>query len=133
MIDTLKKAAFFSFFLFIAYLIWKDNTDERDSLQWPSTNGKIIDSSVQTGTKTRDNILGGRYFTNYFILSVHYEYSVGAAKYVGHRIRVREIHYGSERSASQDLENYKAGKLVTVFYSPQKPDSSVLIPGRSRG
>lgn len=90
---------------------------------WPTTIGKVISSSLDS--KRSDK--GG---TTYHA-AVLYEFSVSGVVHSSDDVAYGQ--YGSsDPSYAQGLvNNYPAGKEVTVYYSPNNANDSVLEPGIS--
>ncbi len=92
-----------------------------ESQNWPTTQGKIIFSSL-TGAK---QIMGRRAF-------IRFEYSVAGRRYVGRQISYTHIR-GNYSSAVEILRRYPIDKTVTIYYDPDNPRDAVLeteISGR---
>lgn len=98
-------------------------TSARESAGWPHTDGEIRESQLIT-REQRDGS---------FVFRAHvvYAYIALGIEYEGERIR-----FGTDGAASpnrhraeQWVEEYPAGRKVTVYYDPQSPSESVLEPG----
>ena len=63
---------------------------------------------------------------------VEFRYSVGRQEHVGRRINYSWIATSSQ-AARQVIEQYPAGRRVTVHYDPRRPDDSLLEPGLHSG
>lgn len=93
------------------------------SKSWPTVQGKVISSSVDSKSSSK----GG---TTYHA-EVLYEYRVG-----GETHSSNDVAYGSYGSSNPSharsiVNKYPAGKEVTVHYSPSNPSKSVLEAGIS--
>ncbi|NOR05405.1 MAG: DUF3592 domain-containing protein [Deltaproteobacteria bacterium] len=92
-----------------------------ESQNWPTTQGKIIDSRL-AGAK---RIIGRRVF-------IKYEYFVEGNRYVSSQISYTLI-IGDYSGAIEILREYPKGKTVTVYYNPDNSMDAVLkteISGR---
>lgn len=94
---------------------------EMDSTRWASAPGEIARSYMQTGYWK--SIEG-------FIPTVQYKYRVGQRDYWGDRIdfHMSDSMYARNYALSW-LARYPTGKVVSVYYDPKEPASSVLVPG----
>ena len=94
---------------------------EAESARWPSAPGVIARSYMQTG-----------YFKSMegFTPAVQYKYQVGKREYWGERIDFHLSHTLNSRTyAASWLARYPTGKVVSVYYDPKEPGSSVLVSG----
>ena len=92
-----------------------------ESQNWPTTEGKIIDSRL-AGAK---RIIGRRVF-------IKYEYFVEGNRYVSSQISYTLI-IGDYSGSVEILREYPKGKTVTVHYDPDNLRDAVLkteISGR---
>jgi len=85
-----------------------------ESQNWPTTEGKIIDSRM-AGVK---RIIGCRAY-------IKYEYFVDGKRYVSPRISYTFI-IGNYSSSVETLRKYPKGKIVTVHYDPDNSMDAVL-------
>lgn len=99
------------------------------SLDWPSVQGKIVESEVnrerkQTGTGSDKKI------ETMYTAEIIYSYQVGAQEYESTQRRI-----GGKTSSSNSSDAYKIvgkypkGKSVAVYYDPVSPEEAVLEPG----
>jgi hypothetical protein len=92
------------------------------SLAWPSTAGTIVSSTVRRNSSTDED--GHTNFS--FSPIVEYDYSVNGQAYKG-----KKIHYGitpsqDNATAQKEADRFPAGRQVTVFFNPEKPNEAVL-------
>ena len=93
------------------------------STSWPTANGRITESKVGW-------TMGGSRGMNRPIPYHHlrYDYEVDGQPYCGTRIQ-----FFSEVVLTVDADKivprYPSGSEVTVYYSPDNPSKSVLVPG----
>lgn len=98
------------------------------SLSWPVTEGRIVESSVQSTSEENENrIVTIRYYVN----SV-YAYSVQGRPYKSNRRSVfeltKEVNTIGEAQALADLR--PVGTKLKVYYDPTRPDYAVLERGQ---
>ena len=107
---------------------WQSNS-------WPSTRGKVTHSHVQRtishgkhGTSTSESPV------------IEYVYKVDGERYEGNRYRfggqssaVGLFSMFGKSKARQIVEAHPKGKRVEVFYDPDKPQASTLVPGAAFG
>jgi hypothetical protein len=84
------------------------------SLSWSTTEGTITRS--------------GKYESE---PDISYDYTVEGKKYTGRTCQYGALHT-SERT-KKIVAQYPVGAVVKVYYSPQSPEKSVLIPGAGVG
>jgi len=96
-----------------------------NSRNWPTTEGKIIDSGVQAQQSMDDE---GFTSTTYGA-SIRYTYNVSGQEIEGARRSFTEVRTNSVRRAEAILARYPQGSSVTVYHHPDNPSLSVLEPG----
>ena len=94
-----------------------------DSKSWPTVQGKIISSSVDS--KRSDK--GG---TTYHA-EVIYEYKVGGQTQSSHNVAFGGYGSSDPSHARSIVNKYPAGSDITVHYSPSSPSEAVLETGIS--
>jgi hypothetical protein len=104
---------------------WTILQNARASAAWPTAEGTITSSEVTRSTDAEG--------ADSYSPEVTYTYSVNNAGYSNDTIKFGENSYSSRRKAQEIVDNYPAGKNVTVYYDPERPDRSVLEPGVSAG
>lgn len=112
-------------FLYLGWEVVRQETGAlrggRASKTWPTVEGRVISSTVQTKHGTGGDI------TRYYPV-VEYEYSVE-----GKSLRSNRINFNTQpmdqTSAASIAKRYSAGRRVTVFYDPEDRANSVLEPG----
>ncbi len=94
--------------------------EARRSQSWPATMGWVVRSQGrQCATDT-----GYVYFAD-----IAYEYTVGAQRFVGQRVRFSEPGYGpgAQRDrAMLTIQRYPVGHPMAVYYDPRRPEAAVL-------
>jgi hypothetical protein len=109
-----------------AYLIYRSSQDKKkakQSLNWPSTPGRVLESRVVESLSTDSD---GDTSTTYKPY-VKYEYSVIGATYTSDHIGIGPAVSSSNLRKAQDAVNrMPVGGTVTVFYNPDDPSDAVL-------
>jgi hypothetical protein len=95
------------------------------SEHWPSAEGRILTSSVQTLHRVKHGPV--------YEPDVKYEYRVGDTALRANRVQFVQRSYPWEDQAQEIVDRYPVGATVTVRYDPQHPKRAVLEPGRPRG
>ena len=94
--------------------------EARRSQAWPATMGWVVRSQVQRIATD----------TGYaFYADIAYEYTVGAQRFVGQRVRFVETGYGpgaQRERAVFTVQRYPVGRPLPVYYDPRRPSAAVL-------
>lgn len=121
------------------------------SKDWPTTQGKIIESSVEYETRRRKPGESGLSKKKDYRAKISYEYQVDEVTLTGTRIAyVKKMRiqlkgdgsFGIKKSDTRSIERsvarvraeglvdrYPKGKSVSVYYKPENPKVCVLEPG----
>lgn len=113
----------------LAPRMWDEFQDRSHSSTWPMVEGTLVDGYIKEVVQNATSQQGYRPGHHYFVLVVEYAYRVDGREYSGHRVRAAGISYGTEKSAKQALDALENQKPLNVYYDPNDPASSVLIPG----
>ena len=105
-------------------------TEGKASESWPSTTGVVIESKLSSRRVTGSGKNAGSH-TKYFPV-VKYTYEFNGTAFTGDRIRIGGQE-GDEAEMRSILDQYPVDSEVTVFYSPEAPEQSVLRTGTSGG
>ena len=62
-------------------------------------------------------------------IEVRYRYEVQGVAYSGHRVRAFGPNHFDQASADAERAPFPVGAKVRVYYQPDNPSTSVLIPG----
>lgn len=101
--------------------MWAEYQDGKNSPSWPSTSGELVDGVI------KEVVTEDEHFQRHnFELVVDYTYEVDGRSYHGHRIRAGGKSYMQQSQALEDLHRLQDMSELTVFYNPDKPESSVL-------
>jgi hypothetical protein len=87
----------------------------RASQGWLQVMGKVANAAVSKDGEGMD-----------VEVAVEYDYSVNGVSYKGKRLRFGGW-YRTPALIQADLERYKPGSEVVVFYNPNKPSDAVLL------
>jgi hypothetical protein len=119
---------FFSIFV-IAGLIFlgfsiAELWNARASLSWLSCEGTVTRSEVE-----RSGHKGGSTYG----VSIHYDYTVAAQRYTGNKYCFAPFESSNSRPAKRIVAEHPVGSVVKVYYAPDSPEKSVLVPGPTWG
>jgi Protein of unknown function (DUF3592) len=109
----------------LGFSIWLTSTGLRkvqlgkESLSWPSVKGSIVHSYLRKhGEQNRVS----------YTAEIRYRYKVNGSDYVSD-----QLWYGAGQGAAGNVQVYPLRKEVTVYYQPDDPPESVLVPGAFGG
>jgi Protein of unknown function (DUF3592) len=91
------------------------------SESWPSVQGRVLSSSLAAHS-------GSKGSTAYHA-DVFYEFAVDGARCTSNDINCDKGSHSDPLDAQCIVSRYPAGQVVTVHYSPNDPNTSVLEPG----
>jgi hypothetical protein len=106
-----------------AQRLWRGSASEH----WPSVEGKVLFSRVNTSETRDSNQQRDITFSPQFV----YTYEVEGVKHFNNRRRFGQIEGSGEDWAEDIAAHYQAGKGIRVFYYPADPDVAVLEPGNN--
>ena len=115
----------FGLVFFVA--VFDDFFDSLKSISWPAVSGKIIESSVKQRKHTTS--MSGHSTVYSYDVTATFQYRVNGNLYESNNIRFGGYTAKNPRLLDGTLSNYKAEKVVDVYYSPDNPSNSVLEPG----
>ncbi|AKJ64909.1 DUF3592 domain-containing protein [Kiritimatiella glycovorans] len=95
------------------------------SVDWPSTQGKVVESSVE---RRRSSGRKGGSSTTYHA-EIMYEFTVEDTLFNGDRVAYGDYSSSSPSRARRIVNRYPKGKSVTVHYMPGNPEECLLEPG----
>ncbi len=96
--------------------------------QWPAVNGRVLSSEV---VEDRLRSATGK-ATIAFIPDISYEYIVNGQAHTGNAVIFGETVY-DYISASRICEKFAVDTEPRVYYNPERPDESVLLPQATEG
>ena len=92
----------------------------RASLDWPSTDGKVVRSQVVNKGGERGGGLT-------FLPDIEYQYQVKARRYKGKNVFLSyDVATGDRSRAEQRCAQYPVGREISVYYNPDNPADSCL-------
>lgn len=99
----------------------QDKSRNTASLSWPTEDGVVVSSEIKRNVHSErpapDTAL------------VVYKYSVDGNVYEGDRVRFGDPGRDVESTPDRVVKRYPPDAIVTVFYRPDEPSTSVLEPG----
>jgi hypothetical protein len=116
-------AVFFS--VWYAFLFVLNNTyqEAEQANHWPTVMGAIFESRVQSRTSSSATGTG-------FDPIIRYQYRVQRQQYVNNTWQ--KIGNSPTRHEAQEIvDRYPQGKRTTVYYDPEDPENSLLVPGNT--
>jgi hypothetical protein len=104
------------------------------SKNWPQTEGSVVESEVTKERVERSRSDSGRprYETRYRP-RVRYFYTVEGQTYSSERVGFGSESMRDRKVADAIVQQYPAGSLPIVYFSPDDPGSAVLEPGLTLG
>ena len=95
------------------------------SVDWPSSPGRIVSSTVESHRSTGDS---GPRSTTYHA-EISYEFSIEGTTFNGNRVAYGDYGSNYPSHARRIANRYPKGKSVTVYYMPENPKECLLEPG----
>ena len=95
----------------------------KESVNWPSTFGEIVQSSVESSRSSGSNS------STTYKAEVLYEYMVKAVTYNGNRVAFGDYGSSNPSHARKIVNRYPKDTKVLVYYMPENPEEAVLEAG----
>ncbi len=95
----------------------------KDSVDWPSTQGSIVESSVERRHS------GGKNRSTTYHAGILYEFTVEGTTFNGNRVAYGDYGASNPSHARRIVNRYPEGKDVTVYYMSGNPEECLLEPG----
>lgn len=111
--------ALFGLFFFLG---WRAKSRNTAALNWPSVDGEIVRSEVQSKWTTDGQ--GQAVYRHRPIIA--YAYSVGGQAYSGKRIDFYGNPGYTEAKARALCDKFPSGARVPIYYNPSNPKDAVL-------
>ncbi len=105
-------------------------TKAKASADWPSIQGTVTSSDVETRRETKGTGSKARTKIKYTPV-VHYSYEVDGREHAASRISFGGFTSNSSGSAHRVVNRYPVGAEVAIYYDPGDPGTAVLEPGAS--
>jgi hypothetical protein len=131
----------FGVFLLLFFVAWyailgfvfEEASNGRDAVNWPTTSGQVVETKVTSSTSTSTSG-SGRNRTTSSTTSyrpwVLYRYNVDGLELENHTVQTMTT-YDTRSEATLVTGEYPVGSTVNVYYKPDDPATSVLVPGIS--
>jgi hypothetical protein len=107
----------------LAFGIYSLYWDLTDPSKWPSVEGTVLESKVNSYSSRHPG-------TRRYRLTVRYEYEAGGARQVGNRANVsgRDVAYGFDPESVERIQqsSFPTGGKVLVYFDPKNPKRAVL-------
>lgn len=110
---AISAVVFIGFGLFFAWKGAEAHQQGTASLDWPIAKGNIKDANHYRSRKGSD-------------FNVRYDYSINESHFSGRRVAFASMSSDHESW----IKRFKPGASVDVYYNPENPAESVLIPGQ---
>lgn len=95
------------------------------SRNWYPVPGTIVASEVSVNVGSSSSPTGASYDPR-----ITYEYEVNGRLFTGNNLNFSRFRTNTPGQASNAVRHYPAGKTVTVYHDPIRPERSVLEPGK---
>ncbi|MCJ8332138.1 MAG: DUF3592 domain-containing protein [Lentisphaeria bacterium] len=92
---------------------------------WPIVEGVVSFASIKT-TRDDDDFLRHE-------AEVTYDYELNGKLFTNRRIHAGSSDYSKKEDAQAVIDDYSVKSKVQIYYNPDNPRDSVLIPGKQRG
>jgi hypothetical protein len=100
------------------YLSIRDLIRAKASVDWPTSPGKVLSSSVVQKRESEGD--------TYYCVEVVYEFNVNNTTYSGKRISYGDGYHSDPSRAQEIVNRYPQDKNVTVHYMPSNPKVCLL-------
>lgn len=100
----------------------------RSTKKWPTVYGILKELTISGGLPDEARNEANKGYTIYKP-RITYTYQVGANNYISHRLTYSEIATSNIKSIKKLMARLKIGEQVKVYYNPNDPTVSVVIPG----
>jgi hypothetical protein len=112
---------------FTSYFVDEANQfKEADS--WPTASGEVIETKISSHRSSGSSSNRSRKTT--YTPKVLYRYQVAGQEFENQLVQ-HMTSYDFKSQAQKILNQYPVGSTVVVYYQPEDPNSSVLVPGIS--
>lgn len=94
--------------------------EAKASEKWPIVQGVVTYSSIKSKKSDGETM---------YSANIEYTYDVQGVNYTGNRISSFESSTNSYSEVEKDLNKYRKGEVVSVYYNPKAQSISMLEPG----
>lgn len=118
----------------VGALIWGYGSYKKsqEAKSWPTTEGKVISSEVDSRFSRSKGGTRSRHKTNYSA-KVLFEYDVDGKTYTSDKVSLAEYSSSVRSEAQQVVDKYPVNESVIVYYDPTNPEIAILEPGKLGG
>ena len=113
--------------VFFIYRIFQGVT----SSQWPFVFGELESTDLKEVIYEGRDSDGTVDLASARVVNFRYSYSVSDRKYDGSRVTYSDGINKTSRALRKLQKKYQGKSLIQVYYNPENPDESVLVPGLS--
>jgi hypothetical protein len=110
---------------FFVYRIFQGFTSNR----WPFAIGELESTELKEVIYNGRDAGGGVDLASAWVVNFKYSYSVSDSKYAGSRVTYSDGINKTSRALKQLQKRYQGKSLIQVYYNPENPKQSVLVPG----
>ena len=109
----------------VAFFGFRGLIRAKASTDWPSTQGRIVESSVESHRSSS----GSNGSSTTYHAEIMYEFAVNGVTFNGDRVAYGDYGSSNPSHARSVVNRYPKNKTVTVYYMPDKPEECLLEPG----
>jgi len=113
--------------VFFIYRIYQGVT----SSSWPFVIGELESADLKEVIFKGREVEGGVDSASAWVVNFRYSYSVADRKHAGSRVTYSDGINKTSRALRKLQEKYQGKSLIQVYYNPDRPKQSVLVPGLS--
>ena len=128
----MKKLYLYGFIIFLGvvgyFIFWPGFTQVKFgwiSSDWPTCEGEFTLSEVSSKEDSDDETV--------YTFNVLYEYEVNGKQYQNSRLASRPVTASSTDGLSRYLRDFPKGASTDVYYNPNNPTESIILPGSRYG
>ena len=112
---------------FFCYRIYQGTTSTR----WPFVTGELESNDLKEVIYKGRDASGGPDEASAWVVNFKYSYKVADRKYDGSRVTYSDGINKTMRALRKLQDKYQGKSQIQVYYNPQDPNQSVLVPGLS--
>ncbi|HHH36808.1 MAG TPA: DUF3592 domain-containing protein [Gammaproteobacteria bacterium] len=98
---------------------------------WPVTRGTLISNDARLVVYEGGNSDSTMTRVSALMVDFRYTYDVKGKRYEGSRVTFSDHVNKFEKSIRKLQKQYQGSDSIKVYYNPEKPEESVLVPGAS--
>lgn len=109
--------------VFVILSVRKENSLQKDSVKWPTTEAVVTESKVVRQWEKNS----GAPKTAYKV-ELKYNYTVEQKTYLGERYSFgKPLIFNASSDAEKIVAEYPLGRKISVYYMPSNPQESAII------